>query len=110
MKQIRQFRYYGDGSPKNYPPALSKERLSTTNIFEECGRVVQLGVQGIPNTIFYLNNGEYPIMIGSLGVYELDVDGLTTLTAIKFDYESLELYNDGANGLIIDIVFNGGSE
>lgn len=110
MKQIRQFRYYGDNNNKTYPSFLSKKDLTTKNIFEQCGRVVQLGVQGVPNTIFYLNDSEYPIMIGSLGVFELDLDGLTTLGSIKFDSDSLDLYADGAHGLIIDIVFNGGGE
>lgn len=104
MKEVRQFRYYGDNSQKNYPLNLSKELLCNENIFEAYGNVIQIGIQGIPGTIFYLNNGEHPLMIGSTGIYELNLEGLTSLTAIQFNEQTLNEYSDGTNGLIIDII------
>ena len=46
-------------------------------------------------------------MIGSTGIYELDLNGLTTLKSIQFETASLEnLYANGTNGLIIDVIYN----
>ena len=107
MKQIRQFRYYGDNNSKNYPTTLTRQQLCDENIFELCGEVSQLGIQALPGTIFYLNGGEHSLMIGSTGIYELDLNGLTTLKSIQFETTSLEnLYANGTNGLIIDVIYN----
>lgn len=107
MTQIRQFRFYGDESKKNYPTNLTQNELSLGNIFRTLGSVTHLGIQAKPGTIFYLNGGSHPLTIGSTGIYELNLSGLTVLTSITFDAKSLKDFSDSNNGLIIDVVYNG---
>jgi hypothetical protein len=35
--------------------------------------IVQLGIQSVPGTKFYLNGSNNPIIIGNTGIYELDL-------------------------------------
>ena len=68
--------------------------------------ILQLGIQSIPGTYFYLNGGLDPIIIGSTGIYELDLSGEIEISKLEFDYESLERINKMANGyLIVDIIY-----
>lgn len=106
MKQVRQFRYYGENSTKNYPTNLTYDELLMGNIFRTLGNVTHLGIQAIPGTIFYLNSGIHPITVGSTGIYELNLQGLTVLTSITFDPTSLTQYSDSTNGLIIDVIYD----
>ena len=53
-----------------------------------------------------LNGGLDPIIIGSTGIYELDLSGEIEISKLEFDYESLERINKMANGyLIVDIIY-----
>ena len=107
MKQIKQFRYYGSMSNKNYPENLSYGELRAGNIFKNLGIVTHLGIQAIPGTVFYLNNSQHPILVGSTGIYELNLEGLGQIFAIKFAQETLEHIEQGTNGLLIDVVYEG---
>jgi hypothetical protein len=44
MKQIKQFRYYGSLSKKNYPATLTYGDLYSGNIFKNLGLVSHLGI------------------------------------------------------------------
>ena len=88
MKQVRQFRYYGSMSDKNYPKDLSYGDLRIGNIFRNLGVVTHLGIQATPGTQFYLNNSPNSICVGSTGIYELNLEGLGQIFAIKFDIKS----------------------
>lgn len=104
-KQIMQFRYYDEKSNRNYPKNISKAKLSSGSIFSNYLPITQLGIQALPGTKFYLNNSTTPIIIGSTGIYELDLEGLSEITAFAFDAASIESINQNPNAyLIIDII------
>ena len=104
-KQAMQFRYYGDKHEKNYLTTTSGLLDGTT--FESYYPIIQLGIQSLPGTHFYLNNSNTSIIIGSTGIYELDIEGYTDITKLNFDNNSLEnISNNGNAYLIIDIISN----
>lgn len=112
---IKQFRYYGDGNDsegneKNWPTGLTAIMLKSGTIFEDYFPILQLGIQALPGTMFYLNNSEDPVRIGRTGVYELDLTGNTEISSLSFDADSLKIINNGEGQayLIIDIVYDNG--
>lgn len=115
MVKVIQYRYYGDRNSKNYLPSTitKKEDLGSQNLFQDLkGEVIKLGIQAPPETRFYLNcesSSGHVLTVGYTGIYELDVEGLTTLTYLLFDPNSIEVA--AGNGLIIDIIYKtvGGS-
>lgn len=106
-KIVKQFRYYGPNGD-NWPQGLNTSFLSNGKVFFSGvnGSIVQLGIQSVPGTKFYLNDSAEPIIIGSTGIYELDVQGLTNITALNFDQNSLVNITD-TNGayLIVDAIY-----
>lgn len=126
--RIKQYRYYADGvensangNEKNQPQQIASESgdlvpTSYTHycsglVFGDCFPVLQLGIQALPGTKFYLNNALEPIIIGSTGIYELDLAGDTEITAITFDVDSMKLIKDNNNAfLIVDIIYDDGKE
>lgn len=112
-KCVRQYRYYGSGDKnalKNYPNGISYARLASGSIFFKdgtLGSITQLGIQAIPGTKFYVNNSAEPIIIGSTGIYELDLEGVSEITSLMFDQNSLEIINGLDSGyLIVDAIYN----
>lgn len=106
-KQIMQFRYYGEGNPKNQPKDINMARLSRGSVFANYLPITQLGIQALPGTEFYLNNSITPVLIGSTGIYELDLEGLSEITDLHFNRKSMEAINANENAyLIIDIISN----
>ena len=85
--------------------------LVSGNIFKNYGAVSKLGIQGEPGLKFYLNNSDFPIMIGETGIYELDLENIGRITAIRFDANDLNnIYTEPDNltrRLLIDIVYEG---
>lgn len=101
--RIKQFRFYKDGSNKNYPGGLTKDDLVSGNAFVDCGSIYQLGIQTSPGTKFYLNDSG-PIIIGITGIYELELHQ-TTIESLRFDKESIAFINEGDSSyLIVDIL------
>lgn len=109
-RAIKQFRYYGKDNPKNQP---SSEKNSNsfengTIFFKDAGliSIVQLGIQTLPGTKFYINDAVDPIIIGSTGIYELDLKGLTDITSLSFESASLSRIEqiDSAY-LIVDAIY-----
>ena len=106
-KQIKQFRFYNQKSTKNYPTTITMANLASGSIFSNYMPVVQLGIQSLPGTEFYLNNSYSSIVIGSTGIYELDLEGYTEITNLKFDIKSIERIAEGPSAyLIIDIIYD----
>ena len=82
-------------------------KLVRGSVFANYLPIVQLGIQGLPGTEFYLNNSITPILIGTTGIYELDLDGLSEITDIHFSRKSMEAIHNNENAyLIIDIISN----
>lgn len=104
-KQIMQIRYYGEKSKNNYPSDVGFSKLTAGSAFHNLYPITQLGIQTLPGTKFYLNNGQTPIIIGSTGIYELDLEGLSEITELRFDPGSMNRINSNPNAyLIIDLV------
>lgn len=120
--KIKQFRYYNDTNNlgKNSPSVItidgadvdvSYAHYVSGAVFGECFPVLQFGIQSLPGTKFYLNNGNDPIIIGSTGIYELDLEGQTEITQIQMDGGSMKVINDNDSAyLIIDIIYDNGEE
>lgn len=125
--KIKQYRYYADGpvqtqpNEKNQPKTISGdsgnavpvtlEHYKSGLVFGDAFPVLQLGVQALPGTKFFLNNALEPIIIGSTGIYELDLGGQTEITAISFEGKSMELIRDNNNAfLIVDVIYDDGKE
>lgn len=105
---VKQFRYYGAESTKNYPEETTYAALAAGNIFANYSPVTQLGIQADPGVKFYVNNSTAPIMIGDTGIYELDLEGLGTISAIRFDRNNLAAVTE-AGPIMIDIIYEGAS-
>lgn len=114
-KVVRQYRYYGSGHVNNQPVSISSSTLASGSVFFErdgnLSSIVQLGIQTIPGVKFYLNNGIDPIFVGSTGIYELDLNGLTEITALSFDKNSISTIQT-TNGayLIVDVIYEAEEE
>ena len=114
-KVLKQFRYYGDinHNELNYPAGINKENLQTGEIFFNSptlmtATIASLGIQTIPGVKFYLNDAVDPIIVGSSGVYELNLTDNYEISALRFEGKSLDLIGSysGDTYLIIDIVYN----
>ncbi len=105
-KYVQQFRYYNEGNTKNSPNGSFRRAFVNGSVFSKYMPVIQLGIQALPGTKFYLNHSNKPIIIGYTGIYELNLEGLTTIESIEFDNISLKTINDHDNAsLIVDIIY-----
>lgn len=107
-RTIKQFRYYGENNSKNQPSAANPGGYISGKVFKENGliSIVQLGIQALPGTQFYINNAIEPIIIGSTGIYELDLRGLTEITDLSFSTETMnKIDNSGGAYLIVDAIY-----
>lgn len=108
MKKMYQYRYYGQ-SDNNNPKDLSAADLQNGEIFRSKNCITHLGIQASPGTVFFLNRAtENPIAIGKTGIYELDVSGYGYISSIIFTDVTLNKVNE-ENGIIIDIIYEGGT-
>ena len=118
--QIKQFRYYtevtGNGATMNYPSSiLASGKITPVSylhyvsgeMFANYYPIVQLGVQSLPGTKFYLNESAEPVIIGQTGIYELDLGLNTKITKIQFDAVSMRSIRDNQNAfLIVDFIYD----
>lgn len=115
-KKIGQVRYYGMQpnanlpQKKNYPINATYTKMRGGNNYDIFPRgIVQLGIQAMPGTKFSLNHGITPIVVGSTGVYELNVDGLAYINHIAFDKAGLEIVDKNPNAFIlVDFIYEEG--
>lgn len=109
-KRVKQIRYYSDGSQKNYGGPVYRTLISGS-IFSDYMPILQLGIQTLPGTKFYLNGSNNPIVIGGTGIYELDLQGLTEINSLQFDASSVSLINSNESAyLIIDFIYEDGEQ
>lgn len=107
-RYIKQFRYYNEDNNDghNQPSKISFRNLVSGSVFNDCFPIIQLGIQSLPGTKFYLNNSKESVIIGNTGVYELDLSGKTEITSLSFDSKSVQAINVNDNAyLIIDIIY-----
>lgn len=115
-KKIKQFRYYAENDTnanpnytRNYPDSISARNLVSGSIFATSTPIVQLGIQALPGTRFFLNGNQYPIIIGNTGIYELDLQGQGEITALSFESRSINAIKENENAyLIVDIIYEEG--
>ena len=118
-KQIKQFRYYGKNNINTYPMneifangnKNNTNYLVKGNIFEKYNNITQLGIQAKSGTTFWLNDTGYEIIIGDTGIFEIDLQDLGTINKIRFSESDITDYDnlDGKDRLLIDIIYEGGS-
>lgn len=108
MKRIKQFRYYNEEeTSKNSPSDASYTNWVSGNAFLGYFPITQLGIQALPGTRFYLNNSTDPIIIGSTGIYELDLTGETEISALSFNISSMLAIRDNNNAyVIVDVIYD----
>lgn len=122
-KRVKQYRYYSESDTglgkANQPITITGDDGSNIpvsyvhyisgRVFGKAFPVLQLGIQALPGTKFYLNNAVDPIIIGLTGIYELDLEGQTEITAIQMDAASMTNIKDNYNAsLIIDVIYEDG--
>lgn len=108
-KQIKQFRFYGSASNNNYPSNLNWRQLVSGSAFNDFMPTIQLGIQTVPGTKFYLNGSTNPVIIGNTGIYELDLQGMTEINALAFDASSIQAILSNPNAyLIVDLLYDKG--
>ncbi len=106
--KVVQIRYYSDNDKKNnYPANIKRINFITGEAFTSYTPILQLGIQAIPGTKFYINNNNTsPIYVGQSGVYEIDFNNKTSIGSLSFDLESIELIHQNPGGyLIVDIIY-----
>ena len=106
-KSVVQFRYFGELNEKNYPVTITKAKLMSGVIFDDYTPIIKLGIQSLPGTEFRLNANQDYIMIGGVGLYELDMtQGTGVVTSINFDEMSLTNIDENQDAyLLIDILY-----
>lgn len=120
-KKIKQYRYYNDTNDsvtRNQPLYVPDTDIVATyahyvngEVFGTCFPILQLGIQALPGTKFYLNEATDPIIIGATGIYELDLDGQAEITNLQFEARSMRMIRDNNNAfLIIDIIYDDGED
>lgn len=108
MKRIKQIRYYNDSSPKNNPSGLTMRDLVTGRAFDSYIPIIQLGIQALPGTKFFVNNNTNSIVVGYTGIYELDSSLIYSIRRLSFDPDSINLIANNDNGyLLVDIIYEG---
>lgn len=113
-KEIKQFRYYGDSNPGNlnYPTSLKKDDLRDGRAFLNSdlpySSIASLGIQTLPGVQFYLNGSVDPIIVGSTGIYELNLTDDYSINELRFEKKSLDLIGSysGDAYLIVDVIYN----
>lgn len=111
-KKIGQVRYYGTNSngvadSRNWPATLTHAKMRSGTAFSDVYPIVQLGIQTLPGVKVFINNHSTPIVIGSTGIYELNVDGLSRISNISFDINSLNVIDNNSNAyIIVDYIYD----
>ena len=90
-------------------PDTKRSTLISGEFLNISGPIIQLGIQTLPGTSFFLNQNMESIIVGMSGIYELDLtDSSGTIDKIQFDMKSIDNIANNPDGyLIIDIVYEG---
>lgn len=112
--KVTQYRYYKAGHDNNWPLDGTSQKFCRGDIFLETLPILQLGIQTMPGTKFYVNTGDDPIIIGSTGIYELDLQNKTEISSLRFGSEIFDIIDGNPEKniqpnpnayLIVDIVY-----
>lgn len=112
-RTVKQYRYYNSGNEKNQPLIATKEQFINGIVFDNpsCYPILQLGIQALPGTQFYMNYSVDPVTIGFTGIYELDLQDKAEIVKLTFDKASMNAIENNANGyLIIDVLYENEEE
>ena len=104
-----QMTWCGDTNSLTYPAGLTRQSLIDGTAFENFYPIVQLGIQAVPGTRFFLNDSKYPVIVGPSGIWEIDASAGTAIRQLIIDDGSLIL-NENAqstHGIIIDMMYAG---
>ena len=55
-KRIKQFRYFGDNDITHNTPNTNSKTLVSGNLFSSVLPILQIGIQALPGTQFYVNS------------------------------------------------------
>ena len=117
MKKIYQYRYYGEDNDNNttkYDTGAKigySDLVSGTFLDPNKTPIVQLGIQSVPGGEFLINGSGDSIILGSTGIYELELGAEAEITSIKVMPATVKLVNDNANAyLLIDIMYEAEDE
>lgn len=108
-KKISQVRF---GMSNATPTTTDIEAIYRGTAFQNYADkgIEQLGIQTIPGVKFYLNDSPDAIIIGSTGIYELDLTNKAVITALRFDKTSIENITRYGRDflLLVDMVYKEG--
>lgn len=109
MQVIKQYRFYDQFNHYKITGGETEnpiENLMTGSFVGNDVPIVQLGIQALEGTRFYLNDMVEPIVIGSSGIFELQLNGVIEISTIRFDAASLDaIIKDKNATLIIDTIY-----
>ena len=63
--------------------------------------IIQIGIQGPSGLKAYFNNSQDPIILGPLGIYQLELTDGSSITQIKIEVDELQTKN---KSFIIDAI------
>jgi hypothetical protein len=110
-KRIKQFRFFGTADTTHNTPNTNFQTLVSGNLFADILPILQLGIQALPGTKFYVNSSTSPVIVGVTGVYEMSLQDNTQITSLSFDGNSLQaISNSSTGGLIIDVTYDNNNE
>ena len=110
-KRIKQFRFFSETDKTHNTPNTTYQTLVSGNVFSSVLPILQIGIQALPGTKFYVNSSTSPVIIGVTGVYELNLGDNTQITSLSFDGNSLKaITNCSTGGLIIDVTYDNNNE
>lgn len=87
--------------------------LGSNNIFinddkmQKLGMITHIGIQALPGTEVFINQNKSPVIIGNIGIFELDLTDYSYIYSLYIKYESAERIEESQDGyLIIDVVYD----
>ena len=107
MRKIEQARYYGyNDTERNQPKNVTMMDFVSGAVFKNKYPIVQLGIQTMSGVKFYINNSIEPIIVGSSGVYDIELDGIAEINQLSFDAESMNrIRSESGAYLIVDYIY-----
>jgi hypothetical protein len=110
-KRIKQFRFFSIADTTHNTPNTNYQTLVSGNVFSSVLPILQIGIQALPGTKFYVNSSTSPVIVGVTGVFEMDLQDNTQITSLSFDGNSLQAISDSSTGgLIIDVTYDNNKE
>lgn len=99
-KKIAQIRYYGNKNKNNQPSSIRLNDLISGEVFKEFYPISQINIQGDSGTAFHINHDVNTVLIGPSGVYNLDLEGFSSIEDLSFKTIKVD-----SIPLIIDLIY-----